>query len=74
MGQTKRHSWMEAWVNVAVGSVVALGTQLLVFPRYGIHIPFTTDLWLTFWFTLVSLARSYVLRRCFNKVTLRKAT
>lgn len=67
MGQSKRHSWLEAILNVVIGSVVALCSQLVLFPMFNIHIPFTDDLWLTFYFTLISLARSYTLRRWFNR-------
>lgn len=69
-GQSKVHSAAEAVLNIVIGSGVALTAQLVIFPLYGIHVPLSTDLWITFWFTWISLARSYVLRRIFNKATI----
>ena len=64
--QTKLQSLFEALANVALGYGVALSTQLLVFPLFGIHIPLSSNIAIGIIFTLVSLARSYALRRLFN--------
>lgn len=64
--QTRLESLIEAAFNVVVGYLVALGAQLLVFPWFGINIPFTSNVVLGIIFTLVSLVRSYALRRFFN--------
>jgi hypothetical protein len=64
--QTKLQSLFEALANVALGYGVALSTQLLVFPLFGIHIPLSSNVAIGIIFTLVSLARSYALRRLFN--------
>lgn len=66
MSQSKRESMVEAVVNVIIGCSVALVSQLILFPMYDIHIPLETDLWLCAWFTLISLVRSYTIRRFFN--------
>jgi hypothetical protein len=58
-------------VNVAVGWGVALISQLVVFPLFDIHIPFSSNLAISAWFTLISLVRSYVLRRWFNGLKFR---
>jgi len=67
MLQSKVQSLVEAAVNVVIGAVVALVSQLLIFPQFGIHIPMSSNLGILFWFTLVSVIRSYVIRRWFNK-------
>ena len=67
MAQSKRHSWLEACANVAIGYSVAMATQLVVFPLFGIHIPLSADVAIGAIFTGVSLVRSYLLRRLFNK-------
>jgi hypothetical protein len=54
MPQTKIDSVLESATNIAVGAGVALAAQLFLFPLYGIHIPLSTDLWLTLWFTIIS--------------------
>jgi len=70
--QTKLQSLIEAWANVIVGYLVALASQLLVFPLFDIHIPFSSNLAIGAWFTVISLVRSYVLRRWFNGLKFRK--
>lgn len=65
-GQSKTHSGMESVVNVLVGFGVALLTQILVFPLFDIHIPISHNLGISVVFTVVSLVRSYCLRRAFN--------
>ena len=73
MSQSKTQSAIEACANVAVGYLVALLSQLLVFPMFGIHVPLSTNLWIGAWFTVISLVRSYVLRRWFNGLKFRSA-
>jgi len=43
-----------------------LASQLVIYPCFGIHVPFRTNLWIGLWFTLVSLVRSYLVRRFYN--------
>lgn len=70
--QTKLHSALETAANIFIGYVVAILSQLLVFPLFGIHIPFVDNLMIGLYFTVISLIRSYVLRRLFNKHTVKK--
>lgn len=65
--QTRTGSLVEAATNVVVGYLLALGTQALVFPRFGIATTLTQDGLIAGVFTLVSLARSYLLRRVFER-------
>lgn len=71
-GQTKLHSFLESLSNVAIGYGVALASQLLIFPLYDIYIPLSHNIQIGLWFTAVSIARSYILRRWFNKVTIKQ--
>ena len=66
IGQRRWHSFIEAIINVAVGYGVALGSQLLIFPLYNIHIPLSSNIAIGVWFTVISICRSYVVRRAFN--------
>lgn len=66
MEQSKTGSLIEATVNVLIGFGVALLSQILVFPLFGIDVPFSTNLGIGAWFTAISIARSYVIRRWFN--------
>ena len=70
--QPKWHSVLESLFNVAVGYGVALTTQLLVFPLFDIHIPLKDNIYIGMIFTVVSIVRSYLLRRGFNWWHIRK--
>lgn len=65
--QSRKRSLYEACINIAIGFGVALVSQMLIFPLYDIHVPFQTDLAITAWFTVISLVRSYCIRRFMNK-------
>ena len=67
--QSKIGSVIESLVNVAIGFGIALVSQMLIFPLYGIHIPLHDNLAITGWFTIISIVRSYSLRRIFNAIT-----
>lgn len=66
MPQTRLGSLIESAMNILIGYWVALLSQLAIFPMFGIHIPFHDNLLIGAWFTLISLARSYIIRRWFN--------
>lgn len=66
-GQSRLGSLIEALTNVAIGYGIALLAQLVIFPWYGIHISLQTNASIGAWFTAVSIVRSYVLRRFFNR-------
>jgi hypothetical protein len=68
-GQSKRGSFVEAIANILVGVLVAFTSQLIIFKHYGYSITWETNAWMTGWFTAVSLARSFILRRIFNRIT-----
>lgn len=67
MSQSRFGSLLESVTNVAIGYAVALVSQVVIFPLYGIHVPMATNIAIGLWFTAVSIARSYVLRRWFNR-------
>lgn len=61
-------SLIESATNRAIGYLVALISQLMIFPFFDIEVSITSHLLIGFWFTLVSLIRSYALRRWLNRV------
>ena len=65
-GQSKKHSLLESIVNVAIGYGIAILSQIAIFPLFGIHIPLRDNLLIGVIFTIVSIVRSYALRRAFN--------
>jgi len=65
--QTKKQSFIESITNILVGYSVSILSQLAVFPLFDIDIPIQDNLMIGIYFTAISLARSYLLRRYFNK-------
>jgi hypothetical protein len=59
-------SLIEAIANVAVGFGVAVATQVLVFPMFGLEASLSQNLAIGCIFTVVSIGRSYALRRLFE--------
>ena len=57
---------IESLMNIAIGYVVALLSQIVIFPMFDIHVPIATNIWIGLWFTVISLVRSYIIRRWFN--------
>ena len=74
MRQSRLMSLIEAVTNVVVGYALAVTTQLLVFPLFGLATTLGQSLTIGLIFTLVSLARSYVLRRAFEAIPARSRT
>lgn len=66
MSQSKLESFIETCINTAIGFVVAVLTQIAIFPMFDIHIPISDNLNIACWFTLISVVRGYVVRRYFN--------
>ena len=66
MKQTRLGSFYESVINITIGAGVALMSQLIIFPLYGIEVSLNTNLGIMAWFTLISVIRSYVIRRWFN--------
>jgi hypothetical protein len=60
-------SLVEAVANVVIGYALAVATQVAVFPMFGIHITMSDDLAIGAVFAAVSLLRSFVLRRVFER-------
>ena len=66
--QSKAYSLIESVTNIIVGYFVALGAQLVVFPMFGLSVPVRDNILIGLVFTVVSLVRSYGLRRIFNRL------
>ena len=66
MSQSRRASLAESVANVAVGYALAVATQAVVFPMFGLAASPAQHLSIAAIFTAISLARSYCIRRLFN--------
>jgi hypothetical protein len=56
----------ETVASVAIGYVVALLSQLAIFPVFGLQVTLTDNLLIGAWFTVISIVRGYYVRRFFN--------
>lgn len=61
-------SLMESLANVAIGFGIAVLSQVAFFPLFGIHANLSQNVMIGLIFTIVSIARSYALRRIFEAV------
>lgn len=66
--QSRWMSLIEAVTNIAVGYGLAVLTQIIVFPMFGLNASLSDNLLIGVTFTIVSFARSYLLRRAFNAI------
>ena len=71
MKQSRRLSLLESLTNVLVGYGVAVVTQMLVFPLFGLVTSVRDNLAIGAVFTIVSLLRGYLLRRVFKGLRVR---
>lgn len=67
MEQTKLGSLIEACINTAIGFLITLGLAPIVYPLFGHSFTLAQNLGITAVFTIVSIARGYVIRRWANK-------
>lgn len=65
--QSKRQSLIESLTNVGVGFLISLASQLVIFHMYDVRLTIADNVAITLWFTVISIIRSYALRRAFNK-------
>ena len=69
MSQSRTMSAVESVVNVAIGYCVAVVSQIAIFPLFSVHLPLAENMAIGGYFTVISLARSYVIRRLFVRKT-----
>jgi hypothetical protein len=67
LSQTKKGSAVEVAANLAVGYTINFTANLIILPLFGFHtLTIAKNLEIGVLFTLVSIARQYVIRRWFN--------
>lgn len=71
--QSRIQSLIEAWSNTIIGYFINLAVQLVVYPFYGATFTFSQNVQIGLIFMVVSIARSYALRRAFNALHRRQA-
>ena len=66
--QPRLWSLIEVILNTVVGLVVAMPAQALIFSLYGFKSTAAENFQISAFFTVVSIIRSYWMRRLFNKL------
>lgn len=69
MSQSKKQSLLESVLNVLVGYSIAVLSQIVIFPLFGVFVSVSQNMLIAAFFTVISIARSYALRRLFNART-----
>lgn len=65
--QSRIMSATEAATNVAIGYLVSVAANIIVLPMFGYNVTIADSFAIGLAFTAISLARSYILRRVFNR-------
>lgn len=71
--QSRLMSFIEAWANVFVGYWVSVAANYVVLPWFGFQVSASQAIGIGVIFTAISLVRSYLLRRWFNRMVNRNA-
>lgn len=65
--QSKLGSLMEALTNIAIGLTIGFVSNIIVLPAFGYNVTIADGAMISVVFTAISLVRSYVIRRIYNK-------
>jgi hypothetical protein len=67
VNQTRLGSFIEAWINVLIGFGINFAANLLILPAFGFtSLTLGTNFVIGLLYTVVSVVRSYAIRRWFN--------
>jgi hypothetical protein len=66
MTQSRLHSAIETAANIAIGYSVNFVANLVILPAFGYHVSVRDNVAIGVIYTVVSVVRSYALRRLFN--------
>lgn len=71
--QSRWGSFIEAWINVLIGFSINFVANMLILPMYGFHITAAQNFSMGCIYTIISVARSYAIRRWFNRAIVNAA-
>ena len=66
--QSRKGSLIEACINVLIGYWISFAANALILPLFGFYITFMQNLQIGAIFTVISIARGYLVRRYFNNM------
>ena len=64
--QSRTGSLIEVGINITIGFWINYFANLLILPLFGLHVTLSENFLIGLLYTLVSVARSYVIRRWFD--------
>ena len=64
--QTKKQSFIESLTSTTIGIIIGIVLNLTILPIFGYPVSVVDSLWISVIFTIVSIIRSYIIRRWFN--------
>ena len=67
MSQTIKRSWYESWSNILIGWAINFLANMIIFPLFGFKLSIGKNIILGIVYTLISLLRSFCIRRWFNR-------
>jgi hypothetical protein len=70
--QSRVESAIEATLNIGSGFIISVIVWQILAIHYGYDMPLSRNLEITSIFTVVSVTRSYIWRRAFNWMTMRR--
>ena len=66
MFQTKKQSLIESLTSTTIGIIIGIVLNLTILPIFGYPVSLSDSLWISVIFTVISIIRSYIIRRWFN--------
>ena len=68
MSQTRKGSLIEALINTSIGFGINFTANLIILPLFGFEsLTVETNFYIGIAYTVISVVRSYVIRRWFNQ-------
>ncbi len=64
--QSKKQSLIESLTSTTIGIIIGIVLNLTILPIFGYPVSLSDSLWISVIFTIVSIIRSYIIRRWFN--------
>ena len=64
--QTKKQSAIESLTSTTIGIIIGIVLNLTILPIFGYPVSLSDSLWISVIFTVISIIRSYIIRRWFN--------
>ena len=64
--QSKKQSFIESLTSTTIGIIIGIVLNLTILPIFGYPVSLSDSLWISVIFTVISIIRSYIIRRWFN--------